>query len=73
MKLRARVSAVALALLSAQASAQEPPLTTKCASAPLMAAFNELNDTGRMPQRMIRFMSDVEHNKVEPQGDRVNL
>lgn len=67
MKVRIVRNAFAvLTLLTAQASAQDQPLTTKCESAPLMAVFNELNETGRMPQRMIRFMSDVKHNKVEP-------
>lgn len=64
--LRIRNAVAALALLSVQASAQEYPLTTKCESAPLMAVFNELSETGRMPQRMVRFMGDVAHNKVEP-------
>lgn len=61
-----RYAVAGLALLSTEAAAQERPLTTKCESVPLMAAFNELNETGRMPQRMIRFMSDVANNKVEP-------
>ena len=39
MKFAFRNAVAALALLSAQASAQEQPLTTKCESAPLMAAF----------------------------------
>lgn len=59
-----RNAVAALVLFSAQASAQEPPLTTKCESAPLMAVFNELSETGRMPQRMVRFMGDVAHNNV---------
>ncbi len=66
MRYRCGHAIAALALLSAEAAAQEGPLTTKCESAPLMAAFNELNETGRMPQRMVRFMSDVANNKVEP-------
>lgn len=49
-------SAVAtLSLLSAQASAQEQPVTTKCESAALMAAFSE---TGRMPPNMVKFIGD---------------
>ena len=56
MKLRIRYAAAALALLSAEASAQEPPLTTKCESAPLMAAFTVFGETGRMPPDLVRYL-----------------
>ena len=49
MKPRLRNAIAALALLSTQVSAQEQPLTTKCESAPLMAAFTVFSETGRMP------------------------
>ena len=66
MKLRFRYAAAALALLSAQASAQEQPLTTRCESVPLMAAFAVFSDTGRMPPNMVKFIGDAALNKIEP-------
>jgi len=66
MKLRLRNAVAALALLSAQASAQEPPLTTKCESAPLMAAFTVFSETGRMPPDLGKFIGDAALNKIEP-------
>ncbi|MET4279798.1 MULTISPECIES: MBL fold metallo-hydrolase [unclassified Bradyrhizobium] len=56
----------ALSLLSAQASAQEQPLTTKCESASLMAAFTVFSETGRMPPNMVKFIGDAALNKIEP-------
>src|SRR5690242_18881766 len=55
----------ALALLSGQAKAQEP-LTTRCESAPLVAAFNVLSETGRMPPNLARFIGDEALQKIEP-------
>jgi metallo-beta-lactamase class B len=55
----------ALALLSGQAKAQEP-LTTRCESAPLVAAFNVLGETGRMPPNLARFIGDEALQKIEP-------
>ena len=67
MKLRYVRSVVAvLASLSAQASAQEQPLTTKCESAPLMAAFQVFSESGRMPNNLSNFIGDAALNKVEP-------
>jgi metallo-beta-lactamase class B len=56
----------ALLLLSTQAFAQEQPLTTKCESAPLMAAFTVFSETGRMPPNMVKFIGDAALNKIEP-------
>ena len=66
MKRRLRNAIAALALLSAQVSAQEQPLTTKCESAPLMAAFTVFSETGRMPPNMVKFIGDAALNKIEP-------
>ena len=67
MKLRhLRNALAALTLLSAQASAQEQPLTTKCESAALMAAFVVFSETGRMPPNMVKFIGDAALNKIEP-------
>jgi len=67
MKIRYLRSALAaLTLLSAQASAQEQPLTTTCESAPLMAAFVVFSETGRMPPNMVKFIGDAALNKIEP-------
>ncbi|UWU79106.1 MBL fold metallo-hydrolase [Bradyrhizobium huanghuaihaiense] len=61
-----RSAVAALSLLSAQASAQEQPLTTRCESAPLMAAFTVFSETGRMPPNMAKFVGDAALNKIEP-------
>jgi len=67
MKIRYLRSALAaLTLLSAQASAQEQPLTTTCESAPLMAAFVVFSETGRMPPNMVKFIGETALNNVEP-------
>jgi len=66
MTLRFRTALAALTLLSAEASAQEQPLTTKCESAPLMVAFNEFNETGKLPPRFVKFMGDAALQKIEP-------
>ena len=57
-----RNAVAALALLSAEASAQEQPLTTKCESAPLMAAWTELGEKGKVAQ----FIKYAELQKIEP-------
>jgi len=62
---RVRYAATALALLSMEATAEEP-LTTRCESGPLMAAFAGFFETGRMPQNLSRFLGDVALNKIEP-------
>lgn len=54
-----------LALLSMQVSAQEP-LTTRCESAPLAAAFAVFGETGRMPSGLGRFLADAALQKIEP-------
>jgi len=61
-----RSAVAALALLSAEASAQEQPLTTKCESAPLMAAVTVTSETGRMPPDLVKFLADAALNKIEP-------
>nr|AIA10477.1 subclassB3_beta_lactamase [uncultured bacterium] len=67
MKLRyVRNAVVALALLSVQASAQEQPLTTKCESAPLTAAFTVFSETGQMPPNLVKFLGDAALQKIEP-------
>ena len=66
MKLRFPNAFAALALLSAEASAQEQPLTTKCESAPLMAAFTVFSETSRMPPNLVKFLGDGPLNKIEP-------
>ena len=63
---RFRNAVAALALLSAQASAQEQPLTTKCELAPLMAAFTVFSETGRMPPNLVKFIGDAALQKIEP-------
>ena len=66
MTLRFRNAVAALALLSAQASAQEQPLTTKCESAPQMAAFIVISETGKMPPDFVKFLADAALQKIEP-------
>ena len=66
MTLRFRNAVAALALLSAQASAQEQPLTTKCESAPQMAAFIVISETGKMPPNFVKFLADAALQKIEP-------
>jgi metallo-beta-lactamase class B len=66
MKLRFRNAVAALALLSAQASAQEQPLTTKCESTPLMATFVVFSETGRMPPNFVKFIGDTALQEIEP-------
>ena len=66
MKLRFRNAVAGLALLAAEASAQEQPLTTKCESVPLMAAFQVFGESGRMPQSLVNFLGDAALNKFEP-------
>ena len=66
MTLRFRNAIAALTLLSAESSAQEQPLTTRCESAPLMAAFTVFSDTGRMPPNLANFLGDAALNKIEP-------
>ena len=62
---RVRYAVTALALLSMEATAEEP-LTTRCKSGPLVAAFAGFFETGRMPQELSRFLGDVALNKIEP-------
>ena len=66
MSLYLRNVLAALLLLSTQALAQEQPLTTKCESAPLMAAFIVFSETGRMPPNMVKFIGDAASNVIEP-------
>jgi metallo-beta-lactamase class B len=67
MKLRhLRNALAALTLLSSQASAQEQPLTTKCESAPLLAAFTAFGETSRMPPNLARFLGEGPLNRIEP-------
>lgn len=66
MKLRFRNAVAALALLSAQASAQEQPPPTKCESAPLMATFVVFSETGRMPPNFVKFIGDTALQEIEP-------
>lgn len=62
MTRRFRNVVAALALLSAEASAQEQPLTTKCESAPLMTAWTELGEKGKVAQ----FIQYAVTQKIEP-------
>ena len=66
MKLCFRYAAAALALLSAEASAQEQPLTATCESAPLMTAFTVFSETGRMPPDLIKYLGDGPWHKIDP-------
>jgi len=66
MKLRFRYAAAALALLSAEASAQDQPLTMNCESAPLMAAFTAFSETGRMPPDLVKYLGDGPWHRMEP-------
>jgi metallo-beta-lactamase class B len=61
-----RNAVAALALLSAGAFADEQVLTSKCESAPLLAAFTTFGETGRMPAELARFLADGPANEVEP-------
>jgi metallo-beta-lactamase class B len=61
-----RNAVAALSLLSVQASAQEQPLTTKCESAPLMAASVVFSETGRMPPDLAKFIADAALQAIEP-------
>jgi metallo-beta-lactamase class B len=62
-----RNAVAALALLSAEASAQEQPLTARCESAPLVAGLAVLNETGRLPPDIVRFIYDhTLQRKIEP-------
>jgi metallo-beta-lactamase class B len=55
----------ALALFSVQANAQE--LTARCESAPLVAALEVFNETGRIPPNAARFFADAAvQQKIEP-------
>jgi len=54
-----------LAMLSAGAKAEEP-LTTRCESPPLAAAFAVFFETGRMPANLSRFIADAALQKIEP-------
>jgi metallo-beta-lactamase class B len=63
---RFRNALAVAALLSAEASAQEQALTSKCESAPLMAAFTVFSETGRMPPELARFLGDGPSNEIEP-------
>lgn len=65
MKSRFRNAVAALGLLSAEATAHEV-LTSKCESAPLLAAFTEFGETGRMPAGLVKFLGDGPANEIEP-------
>lgn len=54
---------LALASWSAPADAS---ITTKCESAPLMAAFTVFSETGRMPPDLAKFLADAALQKIEP-------
>jgi metallo-beta-lactamase class B len=56
-----RIALSALTLLSVQAYAQDQPLTTKCESAPLMAAWTEFGEKGKVAQ----FIKFGESQKIE--------
>jgi metallo-beta-lactamase class B len=62
MTFRLRAAAAALTLLSAESFAQPSPLTAKCESAPLMAAWNELGEKGKVAQ----FLEYAVSQKIEP-------
>ena len=68
----AAIALLGLLLVSTAASAQtevQPapaPLTTKCESAPQMAAFVVFSETGRMPPDLVRFIGDAALQKIEP-------
>ena len=55
----------ALTLLSGEAKAQDS-LTSRCESAPLVAAANVLSETGRLPPEVGRFIADDGLQKMEP-------
>lgn len=60
-----RALSAALAMASTLAMAQDP-LTTRCESAPIAAAFQVFGDTGRMPPDLGRFLQDAALQKIEP-------
>src|SRR5262249_40876640 len=41
-------------------------LTTKCEAAPLMAAFTQFTETGRLAPNLVKFLGDAASNKTEP-------
>lgn len=51
---------------STPAASAAPPLTTRCESPPLMAAFTVFGETGRMPPDLGRFLSDAALQRIEP-------
>ena len=57
-----RSALAALSLLATQTSAQEQPATTKCESTPLMAAWTELGEKGKVAQ----FIEYAVAQKIEP-------
>jgi metallo-beta-lactamase class B len=63
---RLRRAVTALALLFSMGASAEEPLTTRCESAPLMAAFGVFSETGRMPPNLSSFLNEVTLNKIEP-------
>jgi len=52
-----------------EAKAQEP-LTTRCESAPLTAAFAVFSETGRMPLDLRRFIAGDGASHAQGQGHR---
>lgn len=60
-----RTVAILLTLPSSIAAAQTP-ITTKCESAPLMAAFTVFGETGKMPPDLGKFLADAKLQKIEP-------
>ena len=58
-------SSATIAIGQAPEAQPGPPLTTKCESAPLMAAFVMFGETGRMPPDLVRFLSDATLQRIE--------
>lgn len=51
---------------SAASSATPTPITERCESAPIMAAFALFGETGRMPQDLGAFLSNASLQRIEP-------
>ncbi|CAN1498003.1 metallo-hydrolase-like_MBL-fold domain containing protein [Rhabdaerophilaceae bacterium] len=69
----AAIGSLVIGLSAAQAVAQTAPppapatpITTKCESPPLIAAFALFGETGRMPPDLGRFLADAALQRIEP-------
>src|SRR5215813_2685381 len=57
---------LAVAMFSVLEAKAQEPLTTRCESAPLTAAFAVFSEAGRMPPDLGRFIADAALQKIDP-------